>query len=547
MSYSSEVLADSPTLWLRGDAYASVVTGTSSTNFPGDTPANAFDGNSGTFWTTNAVSTGWLRAEMSAAVALNEYAITGRAGFTGRSPNSWTFEGSNDGSSWTTLDTRSSVTWSGGETKTYTFSNTTAYLYYRLNVSANNGDTYLGLAELTLPLVTDQSGNGRSLTSLSGAAPSATSGGAVLATALEWSSAAGHVRTTYSQTQPTVGTYECWLYFSSNPAADVCLQTFVPDSGGSGGTSAVYLLSTGKIRLFLYTGSSVNLDTASALSTGVWHHVVCSWGAAGSKIRVDKVNGGTGATTATAFNATAFYRTHGYYNGSTNTARTGVLKLAEQVFYPTQLSDARTDAHFDALATNATVTPPAATATAAGVVPVVTAASTVSPPAASASASAPVPMVTTTGDGAVSAPAATASAAGLAPSVSADALVEPPTATAMAAGVVPTVSATANQTVTAPVATATATAIAPFVSNDSPDATIEAPAAHATATALAPTPTLAVGTDTSNTFSGRTRGGSATVEVIVPVVATPASTTRGTRVDKAIALPEPVLVNGRPT
>lgn len=56
-----------------------------------------------------------------------------------------------------------------------------------------------------------------------------------------------------------------------------------------------------------------------------------------------------------------------------------------------------------------------------------------------------------------------------------------------------------------------------------------------------------VGTDTSNAFSGRQRGGSATVELTVPVTPTPATSTRGPRVDKAVPLPLPTLVNGRPT
>lgn len=56
-----------------------------------------------------------------------------------------------------------------------------------------------------------------------------------------------------------------------------------------------------------------------------------------------------------------------------------------------------------------------------------------------------------------------------------------------------------------------------------------------------------VGTDTSNALNGRRRGGSATVELTVPVAPAPAGTTRGPKVDKAVPLPLPTLVNGRPT
>lgn len=53
-------------------------------------------------------------------------------------------------------------------------------------------------------------------------------------------------------------------------------------------------------------------------------------------------------------------------------------------------------------------------------------------------------------------------------------------------------------------------------------------------------------TDTSNFYNGRRRGGLATVELDVPVATPPVASTV-VRVDKAIALPQPVLVKGRPT
>ena len=53
-----------------------------------------------------------------------------------RSPKDWTFSGSNDGVSWTTLDTRSDVSWTAGEVKTVSFTNGTAYEYYKFNCTA---------------------------------------------------------------------------------------------------------------------------------------------------------------------------------------------------------------------------------------------------------------------------------------------------------------------------------------------------------------------------------------------------------------------------
>lgn len=63
-------------------------------------------------------------------------------------PTDWTFEGSNDNSNWTVLDTQSSVVWDATGWKDYIFSNTIAYRYYRLNVTANGGGTFIQVDEL---------------------------------------------------------------------------------------------------------------------------------------------------------------------------------------------------------------------------------------------------------------------------------------------------------------------------------------------------------------------------------------------------------------
>jgi hypothetical protein len=68
---------------------------------------------------------------------------TGGGSLTARAPKTWTMQGSNDNSTWTTLDTRSSETgWSAGESRTYVCNAgvTTAYEYYRILITANNGD-----------------------------------------------------------------------------------------------------------------------------------------------------------------------------------------------------------------------------------------------------------------------------------------------------------------------------------------------------------------------------------------------------------------------
>lgn len=69
-------------------------------------------------------------------------------------PKTWTFQGSNNGSSWTTLDTQTNITSWTGATKEFLVSNVTGYLYYRLNISAVVGytigpNTYTEIGEIS--------------------------------------------------------------------------------------------------------------------------------------------------------------------------------------------------------------------------------------------------------------------------------------------------------------------------------------------------------------------------------------------------------------
>ena len=81
-----------------------------------------------------------------------------------RAPKDWTFSGSNDGETWTTLDTQSDETgWSDNEFRYYHFVNSDSYLYYKFNCTANNGATdYMQVQEIefygpeqVLPVFTD--------------------------------------------------------------------------------------------------------------------------------------------------------------------------------------------------------------------------------------------------------------------------------------------------------------------------------------------------------------------------------------------------------
>ncbi|HEY2081761.1 MAG TPA: discoidin domain-containing protein, partial [Verrucomicrobiae bacterium] len=119
------------------------VASASSDNPPNETAAMAFDGSTSTKWfNANGGNTGWLQFYFGGPLkAVVHYALSSANDVPGRDPKNWQFQGSQDGTSWTTLDTRSNELFASRFlTKQYSISNTTAFAYYRLNITANNGD-----------------------------------------------------------------------------------------------------------------------------------------------------------------------------------------------------------------------------------------------------------------------------------------------------------------------------------------------------------------------------------------------------------------------
>jgi hypothetical protein len=103
----------------------------------------AFDGNLGTnFVFASGQKTGWLKIDLGSGnqFVAKSYAYTG-SNTASNSGKTWTFQASNDGDNWTTIDTKTNQSWTSGERKYITVSNSTAYRYYRLDITANNGGT----------------------------------------------------------------------------------------------------------------------------------------------------------------------------------------------------------------------------------------------------------------------------------------------------------------------------------------------------------------------------------------------------------------------
>jgi hypothetical protein len=110
-------------------------------------PYYAFDrstgmvGSYGSQWNTN-YPYGWLAYQFTTKKCIKSYYIVGETTVTGQNPKSWTFEGSNDGSTWDVLDTVSGKSkWYNGEVFIRFIQNINQYYNYRINISANCGSS----------------------------------------------------------------------------------------------------------------------------------------------------------------------------------------------------------------------------------------------------------------------------------------------------------------------------------------------------------------------------------------------------------------------
>ena len=108
---------------------------------------------SATFWNGTGVGSGtaWLSYQFTSAKIIKRYYFW-RSNFIGR-PTAWIFQASNDGSTWVDLETISNT----GTTSYLSgvLPNTTAYLYYRINVTGVTSGTLTYIYQLEMTESTD--------------------------------------------------------------------------------------------------------------------------------------------------------------------------------------------------------------------------------------------------------------------------------------------------------------------------------------------------------------------------------------------------------
>lgn len=107
----------------------------------------AFDDSTETRWASVAnESNSWLQIKLPMAAAFNAVKIAPRGdNYLDQAPKNFQIQASNNAENWDVLDSETDVSWTTlGEFKLFTFENETAYLYYRLYITANQGSAYKG-------------------------------------------------------------------------------------------------------------------------------------------------------------------------------------------------------------------------------------------------------------------------------------------------------------------------------------------------------------------------------------------------------------------
>jgi hypothetical protein len=123
----------------------------SSNNDGGEGVLKAFDGDSGTRWTTasGGAIDSWVHVKLPVAAAFNAVLLTSRGeGWVRQSPKDFKIQGSNDAEIWDDLMTQTNISWNEKEQKKFTFQNETAYLYYRIFIESVQSDGYAALSEI---------------------------------------------------------------------------------------------------------------------------------------------------------------------------------------------------------------------------------------------------------------------------------------------------------------------------------------------------------------------------------------------------------------
>lgn len=122
----------------------------------GEGSLKLIDGDHNSKYLTEYGADMWVQLELTEARGVDLYSITSGNDAPSRDAKNWTLEGSNDGTNWETLDTRTDQSWTErNQIKEFSVNNEVAYKFYRLLITANNGSNLIQISEWRLFVISD--------------------------------------------------------------------------------------------------------------------------------------------------------------------------------------------------------------------------------------------------------------------------------------------------------------------------------------------------------------------------------------------------------
>jgi phage-related protein len=111
----------------------------------------AFDNVAANYWlSTNTALPHWIQYRLPAAKTVYAYSIRVQGTYPNYDPKDFKLQGSNNGSSWSDLNSQTGITWTGAERKYFGVASPASYEYYRIYVTANASGNYTGIEEVEL-------------------------------------------------------------------------------------------------------------------------------------------------------------------------------------------------------------------------------------------------------------------------------------------------------------------------------------------------------------------------------------------------------------
>ena len=92
--------------------------------------------------------TGWWQIDFGTPITISQYGIRGGS-YVAALPKNWSFQVSNDGTTWTTVDTQSGITWANSPAveQVFAISPVTAR-FYRIVCTVSSGQGFWGFGEI---------------------------------------------------------------------------------------------------------------------------------------------------------------------------------------------------------------------------------------------------------------------------------------------------------------------------------------------------------------------------------------------------------------